>query len=592
MSFRKFGGLNYAPKNNIVGSNYNTSNNLIITNNVGQPNSYINFVSDISGNINIDINGNIIANDISANDIRIHNMTANDISINDMSANDISIHDMSANDISINDMSANDISIHDMSANDISINDMSANDISVNDMSANYISVNDMSANNIYGISMFVNEDPQFYSYSNSVVPKSYINATSNGIKVLQECQCATTKTSGPSGTGTIILSGQQTIDGYVVQNGNRVLVQYQNYSTTSKYQGDPANGVYDANTSGAWTIASDYSGNVYGCSIFCQYGMINNKTTFIQTNYCDTNTGTAPPPGTSSDPTNYSFFCIYSDYSSTYGNGLLYNPSNDVLSINPILGYMTSIDGSDNILSIGTDPSLTTALELGSSGIDTTILGELYVDGGLITNTMDGSNNTLSIGTNSSLTTALELGSSGITTTIQGELFADGGLFCNNINADSAANILSIGTDPSLNYQIILGSSGVSTIISGVLFADNGIICNNINADGPATTLSIGTDHSLNDAITLGSSGITTTNQGNLVVDGSLSAASFINTSGTYYSNEIITNTMDGSNNTLSIGTVPSLTTALELGSSGITTTIQGELFADGGLICNTIDS
>jgi microcystin-dependent protein len=51
MSFRQFGGLNYAPKNNIVSSNYNASNNLLITKAFGEPNSYITFLSDISGNI-------------------------------------------------------------------------------------------------------------------------------------------------------------------------------------------------------------------------------------------------------------------------------------------------------------------------------------------------------------------------------------------------------------------------------------------------------------------------------------------------------------------------------------------------------------
>ena len=50
MSFRKYGGLSYAAKNNIVSNNYNTINNLQVTENVGQPNSYINFESDISGN--------------------------------------------------------------------------------------------------------------------------------------------------------------------------------------------------------------------------------------------------------------------------------------------------------------------------------------------------------------------------------------------------------------------------------------------------------------------------------------------------------------------------------------------------------------
>ena len=52
MSFRKFGGIKYAAKNNIVTSNYSTSNNLLVTKNVGQTDSYINFLSDISGNNN------------------------------------------------------------------------------------------------------------------------------------------------------------------------------------------------------------------------------------------------------------------------------------------------------------------------------------------------------------------------------------------------------------------------------------------------------------------------------------------------------------------------------------------------------------
>jgi len=50
MSFRRYGGLNYAPKNNIMASNYNSINNLSVSEGVGQPNSYINFLSDISGN--------------------------------------------------------------------------------------------------------------------------------------------------------------------------------------------------------------------------------------------------------------------------------------------------------------------------------------------------------------------------------------------------------------------------------------------------------------------------------------------------------------------------------------------------------------
>ena len=76
MSFRQFGGLNYAPKHNIVGSNYNTANNLQVTQNVGQSNSFINFLSDISSNnINVGSNLNVGGNlDVSDNVVVSNNL--------------------------------------------------------------------------------------------------------------------------------------------------------------------------------------------------------------------------------------------------------------------------------------------------------------------------------------------------------------------------------------------------------------------------------------------------------------------------------------------------------------------------------------
>ena len=47
MSFRRYGGLNYSARNNIVSNNYNTTNQLSVTNYVGQPNSHITFESNI-----------------------------------------------------------------------------------------------------------------------------------------------------------------------------------------------------------------------------------------------------------------------------------------------------------------------------------------------------------------------------------------------------------------------------------------------------------------------------------------------------------------------------------------------------------------
>jgi hypothetical protein len=65
MSFRKFGGMRYTTKHNIVSSNYHNTNNLFITESVGQPNSHIYNLSDICGNIyligNIGITENLRA---------------------------------------------------------------------------------------------------------------------------------------------------------------------------------------------------------------------------------------------------------------------------------------------------------------------------------------------------------------------------------------------------------------------------------------------------------------------------------------------------------------------------------------------------
>ena len=62
MSFRKVGGVQYSATQNIVKNRYNTSDNLYVTQNVGEPNTYINFLSDISGNQiygDLDVSGNL-----------------------------------------------------------------------------------------------------------------------------------------------------------------------------------------------------------------------------------------------------------------------------------------------------------------------------------------------------------------------------------------------------------------------------------------------------------------------------------------------------------------------------------------------------
>ena len=50
MSFRKYGGINYSSTHNIVKSNYSGGNYVYVTDFIGQTNSYINVLSDLSGN--------------------------------------------------------------------------------------------------------------------------------------------------------------------------------------------------------------------------------------------------------------------------------------------------------------------------------------------------------------------------------------------------------------------------------------------------------------------------------------------------------------------------------------------------------------
>jgi len=72
MSFRKYGGTQFASSHNVVKSNVNTTNSFYVTENVGQPNTYINFESDISGNIiiygDLDVSGNLnVTGDVDIN---------------------------------------------------------------------------------------------------------------------------------------------------------------------------------------------------------------------------------------------------------------------------------------------------------------------------------------------------------------------------------------------------------------------------------------------------------------------------------------------------------------------------------------------
>jgi phage-related tail fiber protein len=101
-------------------------------------------------------------------------------------------------------------------------------------------------------------------------VTKNYVDAAINGLNWKQEVAAAT--------TANITLSGTQTIDGYAVQVGDRVLVKNQTNAIT--------NGVYVV-ASGSWTRASDSnsSSTISGGAMLVTGGSVNLNTQWLCTN-------------------------------------------------------------------------------------------------------------------------------------------------------------------------------------------------------------------------------------------------------------------------------------------------------------------
>jgi hypothetical protein len=79
-------------------------------------------------------------------------------------------------------------------------------------------------------------------SAAQDAATKAYVDGISQGLDAKGSCVVAT--------TANIALTGAQTIDGWSVQTGDRVLVK--NQTTTTE------NGIYTGNTIGAWARASD----------------------------------------------------------------------------------------------------------------------------------------------------------------------------------------------------------------------------------------------------------------------------------------------------------------------------------------------
>ncbi len=104
-----------------------------------------------------------------------------------------------------------------------------------------------------------INPDP------NGVVQKYYVDSISTGVVIKNPCACATTTVT--------VLSGLQTIDGYVLEVGDRVLVWLQGTDSLTNNQ-SVSNGIYDA-SAGDWSRSVDMSGgsNANNVSVLVLYG-------------------------------------------------------------------------------------------------------------------------------------------------------------------------------------------------------------------------------------------------------------------------------------------------------------------------------
>jgi len=308
MSFRKYGGLQYAAKSNIMSSNYNSINNLSISQGVGQPNSYINFLSDISGNItilgNLDLSGNL-------------NVSGN--------------IDCSSN-----------------------LN-----------VSGNIDCSSNLNVSGIVNAYEYYINGPYSYPYSdNSVVPKSYIDSISSGFQPKAGCVCATTPNNiigSPPIYGTYDGTSNFTnvtypliIDSYQdLSLNDRVLIKNQTDSGDVSYN-SIENGIYyisyidtlSITSTCTLTRASDlaYDTSCAQVLVGIQSGAINKLSQWVQTNGT---TNTQITVGI--NPLN---FIKYAQVNLTIGQGLEYNVVNGkaILSVDPSLNFLTYVDISGNL--------------------------------------------------------------------------------------------------------------------------------------------------------------------------------------------------------------------------------------------------
>jgi len=420
MSFRKYGGTQFASSHNIVKSNVNTTGSFYVTENVGQPNTYINFESDISGNMNIygnlDVSGNISSSgniDCSGNLV----VTGN----TDISGN---LHVQKNIDCSGNiDVSGN--------------------------VTAKY---------------MFLTSGLNYTTATNGVVPKSYVDSVANGLTPLPPCilckNDASFNSFPPSGYN-------YTIDGLTLNSsfdGSAVLINAQGTTPTTPAI---ANGVYIIN-SGPWTRAPYLTTNdkATGTATFILQGTTYANYRFV----CTTGTNTSPAFIDVSAVLWTPFdipFSLGQGLNKTIVNG------NTVVQVDSSLNFIQYLDNSGNTLNIGNytptvnignNQAINSTLNLGASmtGGILTIGNNSTTTSSTVTNIANGAGQqgALNIGSVAGNGRAINIGnlSTGGVTTIQGATLTL------NPQASGAFNLGSSMTAGSIQ---IGGTTGGTTAIS-----------------------------------------------------------------------------------------------------------------------------
>jgi hypothetical protein len=281
------------------------------------------------------------------------------------------------------------------------------------------------------------------------VASKQYVDRVSIGIQNHDSVRLAT--------TGAITLSGSQSIDGFAVSgNGslgsNRILV---------KNQGDAReNGIYWANTSGAWVRASDMSGStnaLWKKNVVGAYIYVNEGNTLANVSYLArvANTGVETIDGNTGDCTIN--FGKFSSLSINAGDGI------------SISGPTISAAGSN---SINVSNAGISVIALSGGGITIGSNG-IYIANQSITNDM--------------LVGNIQIGASG--SKITGILpLANGGLavdLSNSNNLQTARTSLGLGSSSIKDAPISGNASGATNANSQVVLANDSRLGDSRNPTG-----------------------------------------------------------------------------------------------------------